>query len=71
MRKYILDRLEGNYAILENEDGSMIEINIDDIKGQFKEGDILIKEDKKFIVNKNLGEERREKIKKMMNNIWE
>ena len=71
MKKYILDRVEGNYAILESENGSMIEINIDNIDGNFREGDILIKEGDKFTVSELLTKERRDKIKDMMNDMWE
>ena len=57
MEKYILDRVEGNYAILENENG--------------REGDILIKKGEKFTVSELLTKERKDKIKNMMNDIWE
>ncbi len=71
MEKYILDRVEGNYAILENENGSMIEISIDNIDGNFREGDILIKEGDKFTVSELLTKERKDKINNMMNDMWE
>lgn len=71
MEKYILDRVEENYAILESENGKMIEINIDNIDGNSREGDILIKEGDKFIVSELLTKERKDKIKDMMNDIWE
>ena len=71
MEKYILDRVEGNYAILENENGSMIEISIDNIDGNFREGDILIKEGDKFTVSELLTKERKDKINNMMNVMWE
>ena len=71
IEKYILDRVEGNYAILENENGSMIEISIDNIDGNFREGDILIKEGDKFTVSELLTKERKDKINNMMNDMWE
>ena len=71
MEKYVLDRVEGNYAILENENGSMIEISIDNIDGNFREGDILIKEGDKFTVSELLTKERKDKINNMMNDMWE
>lgn len=71
MEKYILDRVEGNYAILENENGSMIEISINNIDGNFREGDILIKEGDKFTVSELLTKERKDKINNMMNDMWE
>lgn len=71
MEKYVLDRVEGNYAILENENGSMIEISINNIDGNFREGDILIKEGDKFTVSELLTKERKDKINNMMNDMWE
>lgn len=71
MEKYVLDRVEGNYAILENENGNMIEISIDNIDGNFREGDILIKEGDKFTVSELLTKERKDKINNMMNDMWE
>ena len=70
MKEYILDRLEGNYAILEDENREFIKINICDIYGNFKEGDVLIKDGEKFTVSEELTNDRKEKIKKMMNNMW-
>jgi len=71
MNQYILDRVEGNYAILEDKNGDMLKITIDRIDGSFKEGDILVKNKENFIVDEYFTKERQDKIQNMMKNIWE
>ena len=69
---YIIDRVEGNYAIIEKENGYIYKIAVENIRGDFKEGDSLITiDDKCFEVNKELTLERKNKIDKIMKNMWE
>lgn len=69
-KKYIIDRIEGNYIIVEHEDSSLSEISISKVIGDFKEGDILVQEEENFKVDKELTEIRRNKINHMMQNMW-
>lgn len=71
MDQYTLDRIEGNYVILEDKNGDILEVSIDKIEGSFKEGDILVKNKENFIVDKHFTKERKDKIENMMKNIWE
>ena len=50
--KYIVDRIEGDYAIVEKENGDMYKIFIENIKGNINEGDILIKKGEYFEIDK-------------------
>ena len=69
--KYIIDRVEGNYAIIEKENGYIYKILIDDIKGNFKEGDILINiDDKYFEVDKRFTLSRKKQIEDIMRDMW-
>lgn len=68
--KYVIDRIEGKYAILEKENGEMFEIFIENIEGNFNEGDILVKEGQLFKVNEELTKLRKEKINNIMKNMW-
>lgn len=68
--KYVIDRIEGKYAILEKENGEMFEIFIENIEGNFNEGDILVKEGQSFKVNEELTKLRKEKINNIMKNMW-
>lgn len=40
--RYIIDRIEGDYVIVEKENGDMFRIIVEVIKGIFKEGDIFV-----------------------------
>ena len=69
---YVLDRFEGNIAILENrESKELIEIEKDSLPTDIKEGDILNKINDKFIKNLEQTEEISERIKNKMDDLWE
>ena len=69
--KYIIDRVEGNYAIVEKENGDMYRISIKNIKGNFNEGDILIVRDEYFEIDKKFTLNRKNEINNSMKNMWE
>lgn len=69
--RYIIDRVEGNYAITQKENGDMYKISIDNIKGDFKEGDILNKRDKYFEIDESFTSKRRKQIEEDMKDMWE
>jgi len=69
--KYIIDRVEGNYAIIEKENGDMYKISIENIKGNFNEGDILITRGEYFEIDKKFTLNRKNKINDSMKNMWE
>ena len=69
--KYIIDRIEGNYTIIEKENGDMYKISIENIKGNFNEGDILIKKGEYFEIDKKFTLNRKNDINDTMKNMWE
>ena len=69
--KYIIDRIEGNYTIIEKENGDMYKISIENIKGNFNEGDILIKKGEYFEIDKKFTINRKNEINDTMKNMWE
>ena len=70
--KYIIDRIESNYAIVEKENGDMYKIPLDDIRGDYKEGDILIyKYEEYFEIDKEFTLNRKNKVEDNMKNMWE
>lgn len=71
MDSFIIDRIEGNYVVLETEDENIININKDLVKGNFNEGDVLIKKGDIYIVDPILTKNRRDKIKNMMKGMWD
>ena len=70
MTKYILDRIEGSYAVMENEEGNINNIPLKLLSGEIKEGNVYSKEKEAFIFNEKLTKERKDKIDSLMKNIW-
>jgi hypothetical protein len=69
--KYIIDRVEGNYAIIEKENGDMYKISIENIKGDFKDGDILINKGEYFEIDKKFTLNRKNEINDSMKDMWD
>jgi len=69
--KYIIDRVEGNYVIVEKENGDMYKISIENIESNFNEGDILIKKGEYFEIDKKFTLNRKKQINDSMKNMWE
>ena len=61
----IVDRIEGDYAVVEIEKGNMSNIPLDLVPG-VKEGDIVT-----IIINKDKTEERKKTIEELMNSVVE
>lgn len=68
---FIIDRIESGFVIAETEDETMVNIPENLIKGDFKEGDILIKKDEFFKVDSDLTKKRKEEIDHMLKNMWQ
>lgn len=69
--KYIIDRVEGKYAIVEKENGDIYKISIENIKGDIKEGDILVNRLEYFEVDKNFTLNRKKDIENITKDMWE
>lgn len=69
--KYIIDRVEGKYAIVEKENGDMYKISIDNIKGDIKEGYVLVNRQEYFEVDKNFTLNRKKNIENITKDMWE
>lgn len=69
--KYIIDRVDGNYVIVQSENEEMHEISLEDIKGDFKEGDILVKINGYFEIDKASTLARRKQIDDIMRDMWQ
>ena len=68
--RYIIDRIEGNIAVCEDENGKMIEIDILKLPQNIKEGDCIKLENSNYVKDEKYTEERKENLKKRMNNLW-
>lgn len=70
-KKYIIDRIEEKYAVIEKENGEMSRISKSSIRGDFKEGDILINSGEYFEIDKEFTFNRRKEIDDITKDMWE
>ncbi|AWK51627.1 DUF3006 domain-containing protein [Clostridium beijerinckii] len=68
--KVIIDRFEGNYAVCEKEDGSMINIEREKIPSVSKEGDVLLVTDKEITIDEISTRNRKEEIEELTRDLW-
>ena len=68
--RVVIDRFEGDYAICEKEDRTMIDIKKSELPSDCKEGDILFIEENVIRVDKVATEKRRKEIEDLTKNLW-
>jgi hypothetical protein len=68
--KVTIDRFEGNFAICEKADRTMIDIPKDKIPVEAKEGDILVIEGDSIKIDTAGTVKRKKSIDKLMNDLW-
>ncbi len=66
----IVDRFEGNFAICECEDRSMIEIEKEKLPKEAKEGDVLRIENDVITVDIEETKKRKERIEALLKDMW-
>lgn len=69
--KYIVDRIEENYAICEDENKKMIEIELKKLPTTIKEGDVILEKDSHYIILENETKKLSEEIFKLTEGMWE
>lgn len=69
--RLIIDRFEGIYAICETEDKTMINIERSLIPKEAREGDVLIRKYDKYLIDTAGTEERKSRIKSLMDDVFE
>ena len=68
--KVTIDRFEGNFAVCEKADRTMIDIPKEKIPSEAKEGDILIIEGDSIKIDTAGTVKRKKSIDKLMNDLW-
>lgn len=68
--KYIVDRIEEKYVVVEKENGDMYRISKDNIRGNFKDGDILINRGEYFEIDHTFTFNRRKEIEDITKDMW-
>jgi len=69
--RLIVDRFEGDFAVCENENKEMINVCRSELPADVKEGDVLLKMNDKYVIDTAATEERKKKISRMMDELWE
>ena len=67
----IIDRFEDEYAVCEDENKKILNINKSKIPKQAKEGDIIIYIDGKYILDKEKTLNRKKYIEELTKDLWE
>ncbi|MDV4151489.1 DUF3006 domain-containing protein [Clostridium sp. AL.422] len=70
-KEYVVDRIEGNYVILEDNEGKIFNAEKKYINGIAKEGDILYKKDNLYYIDNEASKQRKEEIDQLMKGLWE
>ena len=69
--KYIIDRIEGDYVILEGLKGNIINVKKTYMNEDVKEGYVLYKKDNIYYIDEEATKIRKEKINELMKGLWE
>ena len=68
MEKYIVDRFEGEYAVLENEDGTTVDVLKELVSAA--EGDVIVFKDGVYYADKEQTLARRRMIEEKMRKLF-
>lgn len=60
--RFTVDRIEGAFAVCEDSDGAMINIDLEELPSDVKSGDILVIRDGRFISDKKAAAEKRAEL---------
>lgn len=71
MKSFILDRIECDKAVLECEDGKFVTLDIKSLPKNLSEGDALYFEKGSYFLDKTETERSKEKIKGLMDSLFE
>lgn len=66
----IIDRFEGNFAVCENKNGEMVDIDKSKLPKEAKEGSVLIIKGDKIEIDYDETENKKNRIKKLMDLLW-
>ena len=69
MKKFIVDRIEGDKAVLECENGDMVNLELKALPKNIKEGDVINFQENSYFLNSDETKARKEKIKNLMNSL--
>ncbi len=67
--KAVIDRWEGEYAVLDIQ-GKMENVKKDQIPAGAREGDVLLKQGGQWIIDRKSSERRKEEIEHLADELW-
>jgi len=70
-RPLIVDRFEGGFAVCEQEDGSMVDVDMKLLPKGTKEGDVLRVDNGVYTIDTDATLERTKRIRQLMGELWE
>lgn len=68
--KYIIDRIENGFAVCETEEMKIVNISLDILPEEVKEGSVLLFEDGKYVLLAEEEKERRDRILSLQDDIF-
>lgn len=71
MKRFTVDRIEDDKAVLECENGDCVTLELKSLPKNIKEGDVLCFEENSYFLDKEETEKRRQKIKSLMDSLFE
>ena len=71
MKKFTVDRIENDKAVLECENGECVTLEVKSLPKNIKEGDVLCFEENSYFLDKEETEKRRQKIKSLMDSLFD
>ncbi|MCQ2513798.1 MAG: DUF3006 domain-containing protein [Ruminococcus sp.] len=70
MKKFIVDRIEGTKAVLECENGEMVNLELKALPKNIKEGDVLNFDNGSCFLDEQETERRKNEIKELMKALF-
>lgn len=68
--QFIIDRFEGGFAVCEDENRKMVNIERSKLPPEAREGDILYVDGAEYKIDTAATDARKQEVKKLMDDIW-
>jgi len=70
METVIVDRFEGDWAVLEEEKGDVMRVERSRLPAECREGDVLVRENDHYWIDRKATEERRQRMAERMEKLF-
>lgn len=71
MKRFTVDRIENDKVVLECENGDCVALELKSLPKNIKEGDVLCFEENSYFLDNEETEKRRQKIKNLMDSLFD